>query len=83
MFTGATAAPTMLSGMFVSTGGSTFDYLLVNGAQYGSLAGTTVYVTPEPGTMALLAAGLALTVWLRRRRAASVRAPSLSLVRER
>lgn len=66
MFTGALTAPTMRYGVFVSTTGE-FDYLMVDDVKYGSLAGTVVYATPEPGSLLLMAGGGLVLVGLRRR----------------
>jgi MYXO-CTERM domain-containing protein len=57
MYTGSTFAPTMLYGTFVSVS-DPLDYLMVDGNFVGSLAGTTLNATPEPGTVALAAAGI-------------------------
>lgn len=68
MFTGTTAAPTMLYGTFVSVTHQ-YDYLLVDDNEVQSLAGTTLYATPEPGTIALAAGGVLAILAAQRRSA--------------
>ncbi len=67
MYIGSTGAPTMLYGTFVSVPHD-LNYLMVDGNFVGSLEGTTIYATPEPGTVALAAGGILGLVAAHRRR---------------
>jgi len=66
MYSGLPWRPTMLYGTFTAVADD-LDYLMVDGNFVGTLAGTTLKATPEPGTIVLAGCGVLGLLAVRRR----------------